>query len=167
MHRLIIVGLVMLMLVGCGGQPVVPPTPAADTPVTVSDGYPSPSYPAPIPLSPEGYPLPDLELPEGPAFTLTTPIRASSGTVSGTGQAGVPIRVVNITQDTAVIATTTIAPDGTFTVAVSEMAAGDRIGLMLGDVAGTGFEANNFLRGPGYQDLPMIGIVFTTDLVEE
>jgi hypothetical protein len=43
--------------------------------------------------------------------------------------------------------------------------AGERLGLMLGDLAGTNLQADDFVRGPGYRDIPFIGVVFTTTMV--
>ena len=56
--------------------------------------------------------------------------------------------------------------DGKFEIRLNQpLVAGERVGLMQGDLSGTPFQKTDFLSGPGYQDIPLIGIVFTSTLV--
>ncbi len=163
--------LATLLLSGCAETPSVPAaTATTDAAVTTGatptgESYPVPAYPEPTALG--AYPPPTEVLPQGPQFTINTPLRVADGQISGTGQAGVPLRIVNITQDSTVIATTTIGDDGTYSVAISGVSANDLVGIMLGDTQGTTLNPNDFLRGPGYQDLPLIGIVFDSEIAVE
>ncbi|MCS6839957.1 MAG: hypothetical protein RMJ54_14340 [Roseiflexaceae bacterium] len=107
------------------------------------------------------------EPPQGPPFTIDGPVTAAGGVITGSGPAGVPIRIVNITRGAEDIATTTIGPDGRFRATIAgRVSPGDRIGIMLGDTRGTQFKREDFLSGPGYQDIPFIGVVFASILVE-
>jgi hypothetical protein len=94
-------------------------------------------------------------------------VRASDAQVTGKGPAGVPIKLVNVARSGELIGETTIGSDGTFTISVpSKLTVGDRIALMLGNTAGTNVDPNDFLRGPGYQDYPLIGILLTNTAVQ-
>ncbi len=127
---------------------------------------------SPLLLSPLSSPLLPPEpstssLPIGPRFTLDRPLRAGSTVVTGEGPPGVPIKIVNITRVGRELGTGVIGPNGHFTVVVSPLPAGEHIGIMLGNVAGTEFKPEDFLQGEGYVDIPMIGILFDTAMVEE
>jgi len=81
--------------------------------------------------------------------------------------AGVPLKLVDMTSNGDTLATTTIGGDGSFTFDVGgKLTAGNRIGLVLGETAGTKFDRNDFIRGPGYMDTAFIGIVFASTEVE-
>lgn len=86
----------------------------------------------------------------------------------GTGEPGVPLRVVNVTQMASELGQGTVDPDGTFEISLTQsLTSGERVGLMIGELEGTDFQKEDFLTGPGYQDIPLIGVVFTTTLVTE
>jgi hypothetical protein len=172
MRQLLILALAGLLMAGCAevaSTPTAQPvgsTPAASAPGT-SGAYPSPqnAYPAPQP-SVTGYPAPS-SLPQGPKFTLNTPIKASDSQVTGTGPAGVPIKLIDLTQAGQEIAQTTIGADGTFRVDVGgKLVSTNEIALMLGNTQGTNINQNDFTRGPGYQDFPQLGILFTSAVVQ-
>ncbi|WP_322486873.1 hypothetical protein [Chloroflexus sp.] len=170
-----------LMIIGCAAEQrtVTEPTasPTAANPIyPARPGYPAPNQAYPVPTAPPisdtastgAYPAPDTSnLPEGPQFTINQPVRLSTGQITGTGPAGVPIRIVNITRGAIDIATVTIGADGTFSAPLRETFTGDRVAIMLGNVDGAGLDRNQFLRGPGYEDWPLIGVLFASAIVEE
>lgn len=165
-----VLGIVALSFGACtSASNPAPNTPTAEvnTPVAAYPGaYPAPI--APVATSTNPYPPPPYsDLPEGPQFTITQPVRLSTGQISGTGPAGVPIRIVNITRGAIEIAAVTIGADGTFSAPLKEAFVGDRLAIMLGDTSGTGLDRNQFIRGPGYEDWPLIGILFASAIVEE
>lgn len=143
------------------------PTAVSTTPIPAYPGaYPVP--PTPVTTSDNPYPPPPYSnLPEGPQFTINQPVRLSSGQITGSGPSGVPIRIVNITRGAIDVASVTIGPDGTFNAPLVDTFVGDRIAIMLGDLTGTSFDRNQFLRGPGYEDWPLVGIIFASAIVEE
>jgi len=148
------------LLIGCDSTPAVPatPAPAQSTGSTPQAGYPAPQA---------GYPAPRNTLTQGPKFTINTPVKASDTQVAGSGPAGVPIKLIDMTDNGDTLAEAAIGNDGTFSLDVSgKLVAGNRIGLVLGEIAGTGFDRNNFISGPGYMDAPFIGIVFVSIEVE-
>ena len=178
MRRLLLLVLLGILLAACD-QASTPPRPiptqsaqsgTTQQPVsgaTATGAYPAPdsAYPAPtVAQGLDGYPSPS---PQGPQFTLNTPVRVSDAQVTGKGPAGVPIKLVNVARSAELIGETTIGTDGVFTVKVpAKLIAGDRLALMLGNTAGTKFDPNDFLRGPGYQDYPLVGIPFASTVVE-
>jgi len=94
-------------------------------------------------------------------------VRASDAQVTGKGPAGVPVKLVNVARSAEVIGETTISNDGVFSVNVaSKLIAGDRIALMLGNTAGTKFNPNDFISGPGYEDYPLVGVLFVSTVVQ-
>jgi hypothetical protein len=155
--------LLAFLLASCAGaaQPPTAGTDVAQTPTSAPVASGSPSYPYPYP-GPAGT---DPTL--GPAFSLDAPILTSKGMLSGTGPAGVPIRLVNFMRNAEVVGETVIGEDGSFSVPVTEIAPGDIIGLVLGDLTGTDLKAEDFVRGPGYKDVIGFGIVFDSEVVLE
>lgn len=152
--------IMLVLLAGCGEE-----VPAAATP---QGAYPAPQGQAGAYPEPQGagsYPSP---LEQGPKFTINRPVKLSDTQVTGTGPAGVPITLVSFTNSGEVIAETTIGADGTFTFDVGgKLIEKDQVGLKLGDVAGTAFDPQKFISGPGYQDTPYIGILFDMAPVEQ
>jgi hypothetical protein len=187
MRRFLILLLLGILLVACdqaaaprpAGTPSAPTsgttsqaisgatTPQAAGGATATGAYPAPdsAYPAPTDAQDaNGYPAPGKE---GPQFTLNTPVHASDTEVTGKGPAGVPVKLVNVARSGELIGETTIGNDGAFTVKVSaKLIAGDRIALMLGNTAGTKFNRDDFVRGPGYVDYPLIGVMFASTVIQ-
>jgi hypothetical protein len=177
MRRFLILILLGILLAACDQSPGTVPTATRPTPVgstqapasgaTATGDYPAPegAYPAPATAQIiDGYPAPGTQ---GPEFKLNLPVRASDAQVTGTGPAGVPIKLVNVTRSGELIGETTIGTDGAFSISIpSKLIAGDRIALMLGNTTGTNVDPNDFISGPGYQDYPLVGIMFASAVVE-
>ncbi len=88
--------------------------------------------------------------------------------VSGSGPAGVPIKLIDIPSGGETIAENTIGTDGTFKLDVSgKLVAGNTIALKLGSVEGTKWNPDSFLSGPGYSDMPFVGTIFDSTVVEK
>jgi hypothetical protein len=152
---LILVAMMALVISGCESPEPAPTV----SPLTMT---------SPMELASQS-PLPTVSsLPEGPRFTIDLPAKAGETVVRGTGGPDVPLAVVNITQMAFELGQGKVGPDGTFEIYLGQsLVAGERVGLMLGDLAGTGFDMSDFQRGPGYVDMPFIGVVFTSTLVVE
>src|SRR5450432_136779 len=101
------------------------------------------------PLYPGVAPEPTLRGDEIP-FHIAKPIMAGATTVSGTGPAGAPIVLEDVSFMGAVLGQTKVGPDGKFQFAVQPVASGDRLGVTLGDVTGTQFTQDQFYS-PGYR----------------
>jgi len=136
---------VLVALVGCGPEPTASPL-------------------VPLPVSPLSSPLMvPSPFPTGPAFTLD-PVRAGDDHVTGTGPAGLPIRIVDLSEVGWQIGSGAINEDGNFDIQVVPIVAGHRVGIQINDLSGTSFREEDFMSGPGYSDIPMIGVVFTSAL---
>ena len=170
-----------LILTGCAsssppGATQTPPPPTAPPgagntatiPTTPPQSYQPPSAPTSAVLSAWGYPPPPDTGVQGPAFTINIPLRAVDAQVSGTGPAGVPIQVLNITAG-SLIAEVQISPEGMFVVdATGFLNPGDKVALVLGNLnnAQTQFTSSDFANGPGYQLLPSNVVAFAIAQVE-
>ncbi len=166
MYRLLLVLIGTWLLAACGQQPALSPTAAVSVTTPVAAGYPGPDAAYPNPAVPPTYPVP-ASAPQGPRFTIDKPVTASDTQVTGTGPAGVPIRLIDVTQSGEVLAITTIRDDGSFSFDVAgKLVAGHRVALVLGDTTGTSFNPTDFISGPGYQDFPLIGILFDSAYIE-
>jgi len=128
----------------------------------------------PDPPAVAGDPMPPTAtIPPGPGvstFSLTRPIRAGDIVVRGTGPARVPIKIVDVTFMGQPLAQTVIGPEGTFEVTIQPLESNHRIGLMLGELAGTAWTDASF-RDPGYNgkeamQVPQVGFLYDTVLVQ-
>jgi hypothetical protein len=127
------------------------------------------AYPSPNGAYPVGSPPPTLRGDEVP-FQLDKPIVAGSTTVTGSGPAGVPILLEDVTFMGALMGQTNIGQDGRFSFTVPPLVAGHRLGVTLGDITGTKWTAEQFYS-PGYQgdeamQTPNVGFFFDTAQVK-
>lgn len=148
-----VAGFVLLLsTITCAG-PAPEKSPVSVSPLTSPIEAPSTSSHAPPPTV-------------RPEFILDEPLKAESTMVTGAGPANVPIKVVDITRMGRELGTGVIGSDGNFAIEVSPLIQGDRIGIMLGDVTGTDIDPADYSKGESYSDIPMIGVVFDTAMVE-
>lgn len=114
-----------------------------------------------------GYPITDVtDYPPGPDFKITLPVSAGDIVVTGTGPAGVPIILVDVSEVGELLGTTVINADGTFTFELSKGLSGNhQIGLQLGDLTGTDLSENDYVYSEDYYSKPFIGILFDMVLV--
>ncbi len=163
MFRSVILGVISLLLVACSAT-----APATNTSQTTgvpdaSGAYPAADQAYPAATNTSGYTAPE----QGPEFAFNEPVRASDAQVSGTGPAGVPVKIVDVTNGGTTLSEVVIGADGTFSANVEgQLTSGNRIAIQLGSTAGTQVDPNDFRYGPGYQDLPPIGLVFDMAMVE-
>jgi len=159
-----------LFLAGCGGkttdtQPVTEPIDEIEV-IEEESAYP---VSEPVVQLETAYPVAKVEseFPQGPEFIINRPVRAADSEVSGTGPAGVPIKLINVSEVGVVLAETTIREDGTFTFTLQErLQTGHSIGLQLGDIENTDFNPDDFLYSDTYYERPLVGILFDMLVVE-
>ncbi len=141
----------ILLLAACAG-----PTPTQ-----------SPVFPSPAATLALESPLDVNALPLGPAFAFVEPVKGGDAEISGSGGPNVPIRIIDITTAGDIIATGIVDKDGKFKLpSMAQVVKGHRLGIMLGEIAGTSFKSEDFVRGPNYDDIPFIGTVFASTLVQ-
>jgi hypothetical protein len=127
------------------------PAVSTQTPISYSAVYPSMNTPI---------------LTMGPKFTLQRPVSDGDTTVRGKGPANVAIRIVDASLivgsgGALVLGTGTIDSSGVFVVNVNPPLIKDHmVGIQIGDLTGTNLKYDDFLRGDGYVDRPMVGTVF-------
>ena len=159
--------IVFLLVVSCSPQ-----SPAVETQSPQEEGYPiqpgETGYPVYVPVveGESGYPA-DAPTPfyeQGPEFSIDEPLQDGDTLVTGTGPAGVPIRLVSVSEVGLTLGETIIEQDGKFTFTLNEpLKSGHTIGIQLGDIAGTDLDPNDFLYSETYYERPLVGILF--DLV--
>ena len=90
--------------------------------------------------------------------------------VRGTGLAGVPVFIADVTFMGEPLATGTIGPDGKFSIPVPALESKHRIGLALGEMSGTQFKSEQFysteFQGPEAMQLPQVGYFLDTVMVK-
>jgi len=101
---------------------------------------------------------PEPRLVRGPDFRIEQPV-AGDTVVIGTGPANIKINIVDVSWGGAVIGAGTINPDGTFTIDVTPIEGGNRVGVMLADLNDSGYTNEDFRNNENYQDLPMVGLL--------
>jgi len=160
----------VFLLVGCAGNKT---TQGENS--TEMDAYPAESeeegYPVTVVTPPDddAYPVEEVDLgyKQGPEFHITIPLTISDQVVTGTGPAGVPILLVDVSEGGVILGTTVIGDDGVFSFALEEpLKINHMIGLQLGDIEGTEFEESDFLYSDTYYERPLIGILFDLVSVE-
>lgn len=181
---------------GCGPTtPQTPATPAAGTPALESaptdvailptappaggESYPAPAavetvnpYPGegqaalPPTIAPEAYP-PAEETFQEPRFRIDQPVAANATTITGQAPPGVALAVMDVTYNGVLLGSGRSDDSGRFTIPVSGLVAGNRIGLTVGELA-EGQTLNQMAeqyyphRGEGFMNLPNVGIFFDT-----
>jgi len=90
--------------------------------------------------------------------------------VTGTGPAGVPISLQDVTFMGTVLAQTVIGSDDTFMFQVTALEKNHRIGIALGDLTGTRWKPEDF-NNAAYQGeepmlVPQVGFFYDTALVQ-
>jgi hypothetical protein len=185
----------LLLLVACGpnGQQasptvesapadsgIVPTAPPADA---AGQGYPAPTvaaapdepYPsgavptAPPTFTPSSYP-PAEEVFQEPRFRIDQPVSVSATTISGQSPPNTPLALLDITYNGAVLGLGRSDENGRFSIPVTGLVEGNRIGLGIGELAqGQTIEqmAEFYFpyRGEGFMNIPNLGIYFDTTLV--
>ncbi len=147
---------------GCGGpRPTESVLPTSSSPLVTPVQFESPLQ------------VPD-EVP-GPAFAIDRPLEAGATRVTGQGPVGIPIVVVDVTLTGRELGQGFIDDSGHFDIELSEpLESGHRIGLMAGTAHPmSAEEIETYMaqldrwKGEGARNLPYIGMLFDTVLVED
>ncbi len=149
---------ILLVLVACA-----PPTGGP-----VEDNSPL-QLPSPLSPSQDSSPLstPSVVVP----FRLDKPILEGDSTVSGTGPAGVPIIIADVTFMGKQLGMGVIDASGNFVVEVPGLEKNHMIGIMLGNLTGTQWEPEDFYAEGFMSDDAMsvaqVGFFYDTAIVAE
>lgn len=180
---------ILLLSIGCKSSPSLPETPAVVTATETGEtivhesGYPAPAVSPSLPASgypdsvaalevASGYPIPtQVDDRSEPHFIITAPVNASDTIVTGQALPGLSLAIVDISYNGIVLGTGPSDENGRFSIPVSSLIAGNRIGVTLFELQPgqkTIEDAAVALfphRGEGYMNLPNVGIFFDTLLV--
>ena len=163
-------------LVGCGdSKPTESPLPPPSSPLSVPSQFESPAMlPTQVPAThvPE---IPGPTLIPGPTFAIDRPLKAGTTRITGQGPAGIPIVVVDVTLTGKELGQGFIDNTGHFDIKLSQpLEYNHRIGLMAGTThLMSADEAQVYItqlyrwKGEGARNLPYIGVLFDTAMVEQ
>ena len=151
------------------GEAAYPPPVTVEIP-GVEEAYPV-IPPPPIPTTvPESYPSTEEVFAE-PRFRFDGPLKAGSTTVSGQAPPDLALAIVDITFNGVLLGTGVSDADGRFTIGVSPLPDGNRVGVTFAELqpgktlADMSYEYFPH-RGENFMNLPNVGIYFETALVE-
>lgn len=165
-----------------GETAAIPTLPPADAP-TDQAGYPAPSLPAtpeaypadeqgalPPTIAPESYPPPEEVFLE-PRFRFDQPVSATATTVTGQAPPGLALAILDVTYNGAVLGTGRSDDAGRFSIPVSGLVEGNRIGIAIGELAAgqtlSQMQEQYFPhRGEGFMNLPNVGTFLDTVQVQ-
>lgn len=165
------------LLTGCTATTAPKPNqpsayPVNQAPSTPTQGAYPITQPEYIPFdTPNPYPN-NTETASPDAFRLQKPIYAGTTQVRGTGPAGVPIFLMDITKMGLPLAETVIDANGQFVFDLpAALEANHRIGILIGGLEGTQWKPEDFYPRRYYGDearqIPQIGFFHDTALVHE
>lgn len=157
--------------------------PTSTPPSVGGEAYPDPAN-APLPANPypgegeaglpptaepEAYP-PAEEAFQEPRFRIDQPVAADATEITGQAPPDTALSVMDVTFNGELLGTGRSDADGRFSVSVSGLTAGNRIGLGVAELApGQSLDqmAEFYFpyRGEGFINLPNVGIFFDTALV--
>ena len=149
-----------------------PPPPAGDIPAV--EPYPGSGqmFIPPTFTPPSSYPPGPAaeETFQEPRFRFDQPVSVSAAAITGQAPPNTPLAVLDITYNGTLLGTGNSDDSGRFSIPVSGMIEGNRIGLMVGELAeGQTLEqmAEFYFpyRGEGFMNLPNLGIFFDTTIV--
>ena len=144
-----------------GTEPQTPLKTEVETAYPINGAYPVGAESAyPIMYFPEG-------VQRGPDFDINEPVTGGDTVVTGTGPAGVPIELVNLSLVDVVLSETGVDENGKFTFELVEpLESNHTIGIKLGDLSDTDFHEENFIYNEKYYERPYVGILFDIIYVE-
>lgn len=163
---------------GAEALPTVPSAPAGEDtsyppPAVVEtvNPYPAEGEAAMGPTPTVGpYPPPPEEFRE-PRFRIDQPVAASATQVTGQAPPNVALAVLDVTYNGSLLGTGRSDENGRFTIPVSGLVEGNRIGVTIGELQ-EGQTLNQMAeqyypyRGEGFMNLPNVGIFFDTVQVQ-
>lgn len=180
MSRLLKLGLFGLMLLSCACSSVasddlnndpiaVTETPLNPTAINTIEAYPIsneelrvPDSSYPISAVPS-YPSPRI-IDESKRVTINAPLKVNVMEVSGIGPPNTPIKVISISHVGKVLGFGVIESNGTFNIQLEEpLELQNVIGIQLSNSE----MESEFLDGPGFTSIPMIGLVLDQAVVED
>lgn len=138
---------------------------ACESPKPTEDSFIS----SPIQVSsPQGTPEDSVDI---VPFSLDKPIFEGASVVSGSGPAGVPIVIADVTFMGEKLGAGVIDADGTFTIEVPVLERNHMIGIQLGNLTGTRWQPEDFhaeeFKGEDPVSVAQVGFFYDTAMVKD
>jgi hypothetical protein len=136
------------------------------------------NYPAETPVPPTATPFPEVYPPPTvtevfaePRIRLDLPVTVNATEVSGTAPPGLALAAVDVTYNGALLGSGTTGRDGRFTIPVEGLIEGNRLGLTFSELEDGLSMADMSIkyfphRGEGFMNLPNVGIMLDTTLIQ-
>ncbi len=160
-RNLLVLILYALALTACRPAALPSPTLPLPSPTPLDEAYPGPTLPVITPSAPATSAV---------RFQIDRPVRTGATVVKGSGPAGIPIAIINVTDMGAELGAGVIDPNNRFAIAVSPLPVNVRIGLTLGDLTGTSYTYEQFneeaYKGEEALLVPLVGYFQDTALVQ-
>jgi hypothetical protein len=140
---------------------------------TAEVSYPADGLPGPEPADlPEDYPAPTEEVFQEPRFRIDVPVSSATTVITGQAPPNVVLAVVDVTYNGGLLGVGNSQADGQFSIDVKDLVEGNRIGITFGalepDMTIEDMTVKYFPhRGEGYMNLPNVGVLLDTVLVEQ
>lgn len=156
---------VTLLMAACENNSTPPPSP------TGASASPTTGYPAPD----TGYSNPEVDFPaigypsldsNGILLAFDKPIQPDDTVITGVGPAGLAVYILNMTFMGTELGSGVIGDDGKFSVQVSELQRGTRIGLTA-DVTTVGLTEADIQPGDGVMAVPRVGYFYDTFVIPQ
>ncbi len=162
------------------GGAAVPTAP----PISNGEAYPPPTavvqavepYPSggevalPPTVMPQSYP-PAEETFQEPRFRFDAPVTAATTIITGQAPPDTALAIMDVTYNGSLLGTGRSDGNGRFSIPVSGLVAGNRIGISIGEIS-EGQSLNELAeryfphRGEGFMNLPNVGVFYDTVQVE-
>ncbi len=150
-------------------QPAAESYPAPTIP-TVVEAYPAEELPE-IAALPEEYPPPADDQFKEPRFRIDAPVQAGSTVITGQAPPDMLLAIVDVTYNGELLGAGRSDGGGRFSINVGELVEGNRIGITFGELEpdmSIGDMSIKYYpyRGEGFTNLPNVGIMLDTVLVQ-
>lgn len=147
------------------------PPPQPPLPTVPQEGYPvAPQLPPTATPLPDVYPPPAEEILE-PRFGFDLPLRSGATSISGQAPPNLSLAIVDVTFNGELLGSGVSTADGQFTIGVLPLREGNRIGVTFGElepglsIADMSIKYYPY-RGDGFMNIPNVGIMLESTLVE-
>jgi hypothetical protein len=139
----------------------------------VTEAYPIETLPPPSPTPvPDIYPPPTVEeVFAEPRIRLDLPVSAGDTVITGQAPAGLSLAVIDVTYNGALLGQGKTGDDERFSIAVNGLVQGNRLGLTFGELeAGMSIADMSIkyypYRGEGFMNIPNVGVILDSTLIE-
>ena len=143
------------------------------TSVDAQESYPAETLPPPSPTTaPDVYPSPtEEEVFAEPRILLDLPVSVGDTVVTGQAPVGLALAAIDVTYNGAVLGQGKTDADGRFSINVNNLVEGNRLGLTFAELEpGLSIAEMSIKyyphRGDGFRNIPNVGVILDSTLIE-